>query len=67
MKQKKKELTIVQKEYAIDQLIMFPMSPEWNKIALLKSARFNLHRKSFLKDLLKQTNNENKTGKVWLL
>ena len=44
-----------------------PMSPEWNKIALLKSARFNLHRKSFFKDLLKQTNDENQTGKVWLL
>ena len=52
--------------YAIDDLIMFPLSPQSYQIARFKSARSTLHRKFFLKDLLKQTNHENKIGKVWL-
>ena len=46
---------------------MFPMSPQSYQIALTKSARFTLHRKFFLEDLLRETNDENKTDKVWLL
>ena len=34
------------------------------KFPLVKSARFILHRKSFLRDLLRQGNNQNKGGKV---
>ena len=63
----KDELTTVQKQYAIDQLLLLSLSPQSYQIALLKSARFILHRKSFLKDLLRQTKVENKTSSVWLL
>ena len=40
------------------------MSPQSHYIVLLKSARFTLQRKPFLKDLLRQTKDENKTGNV---
>ena len=55
------------KAIPIDQLIMFPLSPQSYEIAHLKSARFALLRKCFLSDLLRQTNDEKKTGRVWLL
>ena len=58
---RKKELTTVQKQYPIDRLFMFPLNiPQYYKIILLKSARFILHRKSFLKNLLRQKKNKNK-------
>ena len=65
--QKKKELATVQKEYRIDQLVTFPLSPESYYISRLKWEEYALHRKSFLKDLLRQGKDENKTGEVWLL
>ena len=61
-----KELAALQKEYPIDQLVTFPLSPQSYYIALLKWEVFALHRKSFLKDLLRQGKDENKTGEVWL-
>ena len=63
----KDELTTVRKQYAIDQLLLFSLSAQSYQIVLLKSARFILHRKSFLQDLLRQTKDENKTSSVWLL
>ena len=38
--------------------------PQYYSIAHLKSARFNLHRKFSLKDLLRHGKDENKKGKV---
>ena len=52
---------------AIDQLVLFLLSPQSYENALLKSKTFTWHRKSFLKDLLRQGKNENKRGEVWLL
>ena len=46
---------------------MFPLSPQSYQIAHLKSPRFTLHRKSFLKVLQRQTKDENKTSKVGVL
>ena len=63
----KNELVTVQKEYTIHQLVTFPLSPQSYYISLLKWEVFALHRKSFLKDLLRHGKDENKTGEVWLL
>ena len=46
---------------------LWTYSPQSYKIALLIQARFTLHRNSFLKDLLRQGNDQNKRRKVWLL
>ena len=44
----------------MDDLIMFPLSPQSYPIALFKSARFTLHRKFFPNHLLRQRNHGNK-------
>ena len=67
LRTQKKELATVQKEYTIDQLVTFPLSRQSCYISLLKWEEFVLHRKSFLKDLLRHGKDENKTGEVWLL
>ena len=59
----KNELTTVQKQYVIGQLLLFSLSPQPYQILLLKSARFTLHIKSFLKDLLRQTKDQIKKAK----
>ena len=67
MKQKKKKkLTTVQKDYPIDGFIMFPLSIFTSILVnyYFQSERFTLHRKSFLKDLLRQGKDQNKRGKV---
>ena len=63
-KETEKKLTTVRKEYAIDQLVTFPLSTQSYKIGPLKSERFTLQKKSFLKDLLRHDKDENKKGKV---
>ena len=57
------------KEYPEHLLIIFTLKylPQSYYIALLKSGRFTLRRKSFLIDLLRQGKEENKKEKVWLL
>ena len=50
----------------MDQLVTFPLSPQSYSISLLKWEEFALQRKHFLKDLLRQGKDENKTGEVWL-
>ena len=59
---KKKEFTTVQKQYPVDLLIIitWKYSPQSCYIALLKSAKFTLPRRSFLTDLLRQGKNERK-------
>ena len=66
LRTQKKELATVQKEYIVDQLVTFPLSPQSYHISLLKWEEFVLHRKSFLKDLLRHGKDKNKAGKVWL-
>ena len=39
-------------------------SPQSDEIALLELARFNLHKKYFLRVLLRQGKDQNKRGKV---
>ena len=48
-------------------MITLKYLPQYYWIAHLKSAGFTLHRKSFLKDLLRHGKHENKRGKVLLL
>ena len=62
----KSEFTTVQKEYPVHLLIIFTLKylPQSYYIALLKSGRFTLRRKSFLIDLLRQGKEENKKEKV---
>ena len=54
LRTQKKKLATVQKQYTIDQLVTFPLSPQSYYISLLKWEVLALHRKSFLKDLLRQ-------------
>ena len=66
LRTQKKKLATVQKQYTIDQLVTFPLSPQSYYIALLKWEIFPLHRKYLLQDLLRQGKEEKKTGEVWL-
>ena len=50
----KKKLPTVQKQYTIDQLVEFPLSPQSYYLPTLKWEIFPLHRKPFLQDLLRQ-------------
>ena len=66
LRTQKKKLATVQKQYTIDQLVTFPLSPQSYYIALLKWEIFPLRRKYLLQDLLRQGKEEKKTGEVWL-
>ena len=60
----KKRTNNSSKAIPIDQLIIFPLSPESYEIAHLKSARFALLRKYLLSDLLRKTNYEQKNREI---